>query len=260
MNYKEIIYEKEKPLAWITLNRPERLNAYTFVMGQEIARALGEAQKDRSIKVVIVTGAGRGFCAGVDIRGGRGKQEEADPLRRDTAMGPPIRKLNVFDKPVIAATNGVTVGGGLSFVMACDIRIASDRATFSSIFIKVGALDNGFGLLLPRLVGIGMALELSLTGDIISAAEAERIGLVNHVVPHDDLISEVRKLATRIANNSPVTVRLTKRAMYKGTGNTDLLSQMELERTYAAINSATEYSQEKTRASVKKREPKSKGR
>jgi len=260
MNYKEIIYEKEKPLAWITLNRPERLNAYTFVMGQEITRALDEAQKDRSIKVVIVTGAGRGFCAGVDIRGGRGTQRETDPLRRDTAMGPPVRKLNVFDKPVIVAANGVVAGGGLSFAMACDIRIASDRATFSSIFIRVGALDNGFGLLLPRLVGIGMALELSLTGDIINAAEAERVGLVNHVVPHDDLIPEVRKLAMRIADKSPVTVRLTKRAMYKGLENTNLLAQMELERAYAGINRATEYPLQKRQASDEKRKPASKGK
>ncbi len=239
MNYKEILFEKEKPLAMITLNRPEKLNAYTVVMGKEIASALRDAQKDRNIKVVIVTGAGRGFCSGVDIAGGRGRTE-ADPLRSDTAMGPAVRQLNLFDKPVIAALNGVCVGGGLSFAMACDIRIASDRARFSSIFIKRGRLDNGFSFYLPRLVGIGMALELSLTGDIIEATEAERIGLVNHVVPHDELLTKVKELATRITDNPFFVVRITKKAMYKGMVSTDFLGQMELERYYAAISSAAE--------------------
>ena len=239
MNYKEIIFEKEKPLATITLNRPEKLNAYTVVMGQEIAKALEEAQKDRNIKVVIVTGAGRGFCAGVDVAGGRG-QTEADPLRRDTAMGPPVRTLRNFDKPVIAAINGVCVGGGLSLAMTCDIRIASDKARFSSIFIKRGALDNGFSFYLPRLVGIGKALELSLTGDIIDAAEADKIGLVNHVVPHVELFTKVKELAGRIIENPFFAVRMTKKAMYKGLVSTDFLAQMELERYYAAISSAAE--------------------
>ncbi|MFQ5874711.1 MAG: enoyl-CoA hydratase/isomerase family protein, partial [Dehalococcoidia bacterium] len=202
MNYKEIIFEKEKPLATITLNRPDKLNAYTWVMGQEITKALEEARKDRNIRAVIVTGAGRGFCSGVDVGGSRGGPQEAAPIRRDSAMGPPVRKLSQFDKPVIVAINGIVAGGGLSFAMACDIRIASDRARFSQIFVKRGIVpDNGSTWLLPRLVGMAKSCELAWTGDIIDAAEGERIGLVSRVVPHDDLLPVVRELATRIANN-----------------------------------------------------------
>ncbi|MBI3931538.1 MAG: enoyl-CoA hydratase [Chloroflexi bacterium] len=260
MNYKEIIFEKEKPLATITLNRPEKLNAYTHKMGQEIVKALGEAAKDRNIRAVIITGAGRGFCSGVDV-GGRGGPQEAAPIRRDTAMGPPVRRLSQFDKPVIAAINGVVAGGGLSFAMACDIRIASDRARFSQIFVKRGIVpDNGSTWFLPRLVGMAKACELAWTGDIIDAAEGERIGLVSRVVPHDDLLTVVRELATRIANGPPITVQLTKRALYQGAISTDLHAQMELELHYNATTMATEDRKEGTRAFIEKREPVFKGR
>ncbi|MFQ5874712.1 MAG: enoyl-CoA hydratase/isomerase family protein [Dehalococcoidia bacterium] len=259
MNYKDIICEKEKPLATIILNRPDKLNAYTYNMGQEVVKALEEAEKDRNIRVVVFTGAGRGFCAGRDL-GDSGGHRVIDPLHHETAMGPQIKKLSVFDKPVIAAINGVAAGGGLSLAMACDIRIASDRARFSQIFIKRGLLDNGSTWLLPKLVGLGMACELAFTGDIIDAAEADRIGLVNRVVPHDDLLTVVRELATRIANNPPITVRLTKRALHQGAVSNDLLPHMELEHHYAAISGATEDSKEATRAFLEKREPVFKGK
>ncbi len=144
--------------------------------------------------------------------------------------------------------------------MACDIRIASDKARFSQIFIKRGLLDNGSTWFLPKLVGIGMACELAFTGDVIDAAEADRIGLVNRVVPHDDLLSVARELATRIANNPPITVRLTKRALYRGVASPDLLPHMELEHHYAAISRTTEDSREATRAFLEKREPVFKGK
>ncbi|MFC1977813.1 enoyl-CoA hydratase/isomerase family protein [Chloroflexota bacterium] len=254
MDYKEIIFEKAKPLATITLNRPDKLNAYTWRMGREIVKALEESSKDRNIRVVIVTGAGRGFCAGVDLNDPPGGP--SIPIRRDNRMGPPVRKLKNFDKPVIAAMNGVAVGGGLSFAMACDIRIASDRARFSMAFVKRGfAPDVGSSWLLPRIVGMARACELALTGDIIDAAEAERIGLVNRVVPHDDLLPAVRELATRIAKNPPAAVQLAKRVMYQGARTDDLPSHMELEGHYTAISMATKDYQEATRAYFEKREP-----
>ena len=260
MNYKEIIFEKEKPLAIITLNRPDKLNAYTHNMGQEIVKALEDAGKDRNIRAVIVTGAGRGFCSGVDV-GGRGGPKETIPIRRDTAMGPPVRKLSEFDKPVIAAINGIVAGGGMSFAMACDIRIASDKARFSQIFVKRGIVpDNGSTWFLPRLVGMAKAYELAWTGDIIDAAEGERIGLVSRIVPHDDLLSVAKELATRIANGPPITVQLTKRALYQGALNPDLHSHMELELHYNAITSATEDRKEGMRAFIEKRDPVFKGR
>jgi 2-(1,2-epoxy-1,2-dihydrophenyl)acetyl-CoA isomerase len=261
VNYKEIIFEKEKPLATITLNRPDKLNAYTWLMGQEIVKALEEAEKDRNIRAVIVTGAGRGFCSGVDVGGGRGGPQVAAPVRRDSAMGAPVRKLSEFDKPVIAAINGVVAGGGMSFAMACDIRIASDRARFSQIFVKRGIIpDNGSTWLLPRLVGMAKACELVWTGDIIDAAEGERIGLVSRVVPHDDLLSVTRELATRIASGPPITVQLAKHALYQGAQSTDLHSQMELELHYNAVCFTTEDSKEGAQAFMEKRAPVFKGK
>jgi len=260
MNYKEILFEKEKPLAMITLNRPEILNAYTPRMAQEIVKALEEADKDRNIRAVIVTGTGRGFCSGADrtLRAPR----TAVPIPRDTIFGPLVRKLmSEFDKPVIAAINGVVAGGGFSFAMACDIRIASDRASFSQIFVKRGITpDNGSTWLLPRLVGMAKACELVWTGDIIDAAEAERIGLVSRVVPQANLLSVVRELATRIASGPPVAIQLAKRALYQGALSSDLPSQMELELHYQAICHTTEDSQEGTRAFIEKRAPVFKGR
>jgi enoyl-CoA hydratase/carnithine racemase len=176
-------------------------------------------------------------------------------------MGAPVRKLSEFDKPVIAAINGVVAGGGMSFAMACDIRIASDRARFSQIFVKRGIIpDNGSTWLLPRLVGMAKACELIWTGDIIDAAEGERIGLVSRVVPHDDLLSVVRELATRIASGPPITVQLAKHALYQGALTTDLHSQMELELHHNAICSTTEDRKEGMRAFIEKREPIFKGK
>ena len=260
MDYKEILFEKERPLATITLNRPEKLNAYTSRMCQEITKALEEAGKDRNIRVVIVTGAGRGFCSGVDLTP-RSSRREPVPIRRDTRMGPPVRKLGEFDKPVIAAINGVVVGGGLSFVLACDIRIASDRARFSEIYAKRGLVpNNGSTWFLPKIVGMARAYEMVLTGDIIDATEAERIGLVSRVVPHDDLLPVVRELATRIANGPPIATQLSKRALSQGALSTDLPSHMELELNYDAICRTTEDRAEGTRAFLEKREPVFKGR
>ncbi len=260
MNYKEIIFEKEKPLAIITLNRPEILNAYTPRMGQEITKALEEADKDRNIRAVIVTGAGRGFCSGAD-RTPRATRATV-PIRRDTIFGPLVRKLmGEFNKPMIAAINGIVAGGGFSFAMACDIRIASDRASFSQIFVKRGITpDNGSTWLLPRLVGMARACELVWTGDIIDAAEADRIGLVNRVVPHDDLLTVVKDLATRIASGPPITIQLAKHALYQGALNTNLQSQMELELHHNAICGATEDRKEGMRAFIEKREPIFKGK
>jgi 2-(1,2-epoxy-1,2-dihydrophenyl)acetyl-CoA isomerase len=259
MSYEEILFEKEGPLATITLNRPEKLNAYTYRMGQEITRALTDAAKDRKIRVVIVTGAGRGFCAGVDVAT-RGPRETV-PIRRNSFMGPPVRKLRDFDKPVIAAINGVVAGGGLSFAMACDIRIASDRARFSQIFVKRGIIpDNGSTWFLPRIVGMAKACEMVWTGDIIDAAEGERIGLVSRVVPHDDLIPAVRELATRIAQGPPIAIQLAKRALYQGLLTSDLYSHMELELHYNAICGQTEDRREGIQAFLEKREPVFRGR
>jgi len=259
MSYKEILLEKEGPLGIITLTQPDKLNAYTFNMGQEITKALEEAGEDNNIRVVIITGAGRGFCAGVDLNDP--PREPGVPIRRDTRMGPPVRKLKDFDKPVIVTANGIVAGGGLSLAMACDIRIASDKARFSMIFVKRGfPPDVGSSWMLPRIVGMAKACELAWTGDIIDAAEAERIGLVSLVVPHDNLLPAVRELATRIAKNPPATVQVTKRLMYHGVMTDDFPSHMELEGHYNAICIATEDYQEGMRAFFEKREPVFKGR
>jgi enoyl-CoA hydratase/carnithine racemase len=216
MNLEHLLYENDGPVASITLNRPERLNALTGRTMAEIGEALALFQADDDLNVAIVTGAGRGFCSGGD-RKETAERMAGGGLPGGGGLRPFQRAQQLFttlDKPVIAAINGPAMGGGMDLALWCDVRIASERASFGELYIDRGLVPDMGGLyLLPRVVGYARAAELLLTGDIIDARTALEIGLVNHVVPHDELQDRVRAMASRIAAKPSRGVRATKRAL-----------------------------------------------
>ena len=206
----------------ITMNRPDKLNAMTYELVQGLADALGEAGRDRACRVVILTGAGRGFCAGLDLGGygsvpghaGRGAVQRGFAVQQHIAgLIPLLRRL---PQPVIAAVNGPASGGGLALVLGSDIRIAAASARFNAAFVRIGlsGCDIGTSWLLPRLVGAGRAHEMMLTGRLVGAEEAARIGLVLEAVPDATLEARVLAEAEMVMGNSPMGVNMTKEVMW----------------------------------------------
>lgn len=266
MEYKHIILSKENEFGIITLNRPKQLNAIIKEMMEEMSSAYDIVNKDKDIRVVIITGAGdRGFCSGADLaystEGGvdpalfsAAKGSELDPV------GTHSLRIREIDKPTIAAVNGIAVGAGFSIALACDIRIASEKARFGAFFIRRSLLCNeGATYYLPQIVGPSKALELMYTGDIIDAHEAERIGLVSKVVPHEELMREAKGLAKRIASAPPLVLAFTKRAIYQ-TPRNDLKSQLVYEAFTWSTLFDTEDFKEGVRSFLEKRDPIYKGR
>ncbi|SNR95970.1 enoyl-CoA hydratase/isomerase family protein [Blastococcus mobilis] len=204
-------------VATVVLDRPQRLNALTEEMFEELPRALQELDADPSVRVILLTGAGRGFCAGMDLADASSLPERvtAELVRAQDRWGQATLALREISVPVIAAVNGPAAGAGLSLALAADIRVASTAARFNAAFIKIGLTggDVGSSWLLPRIVGLGHAYELLLTGRLIDATEALRIGLVNRVVEPDELLPTAGALAREIAANSPTGVRLTKQVV-----------------------------------------------
>jgi 2-(1,2-epoxy-1,2-dihydrophenyl)acetyl-CoA isomerase len=270
MQFEEILYEKQDGVATITLNRPERMNAFTPTMIQEWARALEDARLDSDTRAVIVTGAGRGFCAGADLRGESGvaeiaRSEERAPaagLRnwlRDSVHYVP-RQVALLDKPYIAAVNGPAVGAGMDMCSMCDIRIASEEARFAMSYVKIGLVPGDGGCYyLPRIVGLAKALELIWTGDFFDAQEALRIGYVTKVVPAGELQAAARALAERIAQGPAVAIELAKRLAYRGW-NASVEEALEAAGQAMAIVQSTDDAREGPRAFAEKRAPQFKGR
>ncbi len=227
--YQEIAYEVAEPLAIVTLNRPHSLNAWTTRMGAEVKHALAAAESDSRVVGIVLTGAGRGFCAGADLNdlkaiseGGRqadAPQElDADPGDRAmAAFRGSYTYLASVRKPVIAAINGPVAGMAVPIALACDLRFASDRASFTTSFSRRGLVAEwGVSWLLPRLVGTAHALDLLFSARRIDAVEAERIGLVNRVLPHDDLLPFVREYVEDLAANcSPASMAIMKRQVWQ---------------------------------------------
>jgi 2-(1,2-epoxy-1,2-dihydrophenyl)acetyl-CoA isomerase len=217
--YETIIFTTDRPIATIKLNRPDKLNAFGGPMREEILDVLAKIGADDAVRVVIVTGEGRGFSAGGDIDHLKRLRENNDEegFRQVLANGQRITKtMRSLPKPVIAAVNGPCAGAGFSFALGCDIRIASDAATFGASFSRIGLHpDWGGSWFLPKLVGSASACELIFTGSMISAEEAQRIGLVNRVVPHAELMPTVLELAATVAKSAPRVVRLAKESIYR---------------------------------------------
>ena len=232
-------------IARIVLDRPERMNAFTFEMIDAWVAALQRCRTDDDVKVVIVTGAGSAFCSGGDIVE-MGERLEHTPEQRKGELFQRIQRiplaLDDLDKPVIAAVNGVATGAGMDLALMCDLRYAAHSARFAETYVKVGLVPGAGGAhFLPRLVGISKALELFLTGDFIDADEALRIGIVNKVFPDASLVDEVENIARRIAAAPTLTLRMTKRAIYQGMRN-DLRTNLDLISShYAIITSTSEH-------------------
>ncbi len=258
-----LLYEVRDRVAVITLNRPDRMNTLGGTMKPDLARAFFElARNDDQVRAVLITGSGdKAFCAGADI-----KERATDVVRgteyfvRQKATHELFRNIEEFEKPVIAAINGVALGGGLEIALCCDIRVASSAARFGLPEIKLGVIPAAGGTQrLPRLVGEARAKELILTADLVDAETALRYGLVSRVVPQADLMPAALELSQRIARHPPLAVRFAKRAINRGM-QTDLDSGLEYERYAAAMIVDSEDRIEGMRAFVEKREPQFKGR
>ena len=242
-------------IATITLDRPEALNALTVGMKDELLSGLRSIARDRSVRAVVLTGAGRAFCAGQDLR--ERLEPDAAPLGVELRerYNPIIRQLRSLDQPVVGAISGVAAGAGASLAFACDIRLAAERASFVLAFGRIGLVpDSGATWLLPRLVGPARAAELALLGEPLTAAEAERIGLVTRVVPDDGLAAAARDVATRLAALAPHALALTKRALQR-SWSVDLDEALEDEALRQGIAGATTDHAEGIAAFLEKRQP-----
>ncbi len=263
MDYEDLLLDKEGHIATITLNNPAKLNALSSKMRRSLPLAIDEIAKDDEVRVVIVTGAGRGFCSGADVTGlGASRGDTAEVPRYaihqvgwSVASGFP--QLN---KPVIGAINGPAVGGGFGIALSCDIRIASETARFGVSQIALGLVpDTGLTFFLPNIVGLSRALELMFTAKLIDAAEAERLGIVSRVVPTDELMKVTRELAGKIAQQAPIPVELSKKMVWRSSLER-LAYQLDLETRSQPICSRTEDFKEGVRAFSEKRPPQFKGK
>lgn len=263
MDLATVLYDKTEHVATITLNRPEALNAFNSQLRADFDAALREAQNDKEVRVVIVTGAGRAFSAGSDLQE-RSAASAAEPPSPLVTVEPLVGSVTDFimdmTKPVIVAFQGPAVGMGATIPLACDLRIMADTARIGFVFVKRGITPEfGSTYLLPRIVGQTKAREILLTGRFVDAKEALEIGLVNQVVPADQLMDAAMKLAKEIATAAPLAVAFTKRGLnlsYEG----NLRSVVQFERWAFPTCTRSEDFREGVRAFMEKREPQFKGR
>jgi len=264
MTYTCLLYEVRNRIATLTLNRPERLNALGDTLRDDVYDAVAKSAADPSVGVLVITGAGRGFCSGGDVKAMRERDQSGQAPSANGRLSPMrdriILALRNCPKPVIAAVNGVAAGAGMSLALACDMRIASTAAKFSQAFVTRGlAPDWGGTWFLPRIVGTAKACELIFTGDTIDADEALRLGIVNAVVAPEELMKETYDLARKIAAGPPVAIQIAKRAIYHNQ-DVDLRAGLEFETFAQGICKETEDAKEGVRAFVEKRAPVFRGR
>jgi 2-(1,2-epoxy-1,2-dihydrophenyl)acetyl-CoA isomerase len=266
--YETILYEVEQGVGTITLNRPAVLNAINAEMIGELQDVLARIPEDAEVRAVVLTGTGRGFCSGADLKNRqRVKPADAPPdaalanterLRR--TLNPIVLAIRSIEKPFIASVNGVAAGAGCNLALACDIVLASEEARFGNVFARIGLIpDCGGHFLLPRLVGFHKAAELMFTGDIIGAQEAERIGLINRVVPASELRKQTRELAERLARGPTRAIGLCKRTLNVAL-TADLATALEAEAVGQGLAGQTEDHWEGVQAFLEKRPAQFKGR
>jgi 2-(1,2-epoxy-1,2-dihydrophenyl)acetyl-CoA isomerase len=264
MAYEQIEVSTDGGITTITLRRPDKLNALTAVMSDELVDAFTKARDDPEVRAVVVTGAGRGFCAGQDLtefevayRSGQRPDIREHLVRTFHRLIPLVVET---PKPVIAAVNGVAAGAGVSLALACDIRLASDQARFTQAFVKIGLVpDSGGTWLLPRAIGSARALELSITGDVIDAATALEIGLVHRVVPAEAFEPEVRAYAARLAATPTAAIAATKQLLRDALG-LGLEEALDREAEAQSRMGQTDDHLEGVMAFAEKREPRFRGR
>lgn len=262
----EIVYAKAGHVATITLNRPSKRNAYSEAMVHEILGALADARDDDEVRAVIITGAGKGFCAGGDISKDfqyparyRGHRLESMLEMREN-MHVLIRFLERFDKPVIAAINGAAVAGGLTLALACDFRIAAESAKLGDTSLKFALIpDEGGAYLFPRFMGLDKALKMSLLSEVYTARQALELGLVTEVVADEELMSRAAELARKLAEGPPIAIRITKRMMYKQRAM-QLDNALEDAAMATLVTNYTDDVKEGTAAFHEKRAPRFKGK
>ena len=275
MDFETITLRKQNGIGIITLNRPEVLNAMSEKMADELLQAIGEVSRDEEIRALVLTGAGQAFCAGADFRFGKVRigevaaveAEDMQRLHDEWRRGHLLHRgsqlflgLQRLPKPTIACVNGDAVGGGFDLALSCDIRIGSPKARFITGFPRVGlAHDTGGTWLLPRIIGLGKALEYILTGDPCPAEEAYRIGLLNKLVPEDELEGETMALARKLAQGPPIALRLSKLQVYKGL-EMDMETALALATSCVLITFSSEDYKEGIKAFAERKRPVFKGR
>jgi len=266
MDFSTIIYDARDHIAKITINRPERMNGYSERMVKEMVSAIDLARQDNDIRVLIITGTGRAFCAGGDISG----HPDSPSRFRGHPMGHLLEmregfhqlvlSLNRFDKPVIGAINGAAVAGGLTLALCCDIRIASDQARLGDTALKFALLcDEGGAYFFPRVMGMDKALKMTLLAEVYDAKTALELGLVTEVVPHEKLSERVDELAHRLADGPPLAIRMAKRMMYKQQEMT-LANALEDAALSVMVTNPSEDVREGLQAFRAKRKPAFKGK
>lgn len=260
-----LLSHREGPILWLTLNRPEARNAYSDEMAAALVQALTAADADGEVRVIVLSGAGDAFSAGGDLKAMRdrtGMFAGAGAELRDRyhwGLQQVAKAFEACETPIVAAVNGPAIGAGLDLACMCDIRLASERAKFGETFVSVGLVPgDGGAYFLTRAIGFARALEMALTARLIDAGEAHRIGLVSGVVPHEELASAARAVATSIARQAPVAVRLTKAAFYRGYQK-DLETALTMAAAFQGLAQRTDDHAEAVMALLEKRPPEFRG-
>ena len=260
MSYEAILVRKAGPVATVTMNRPEALNFLDPIMAQEIESAMADLEKDEEVRAVVVTGAGRAFCAGGDVKFMKQEWPVYDLVVRMERVTGFIKAMLDLPKPIIASVNGPAVGAGCNIALAADLVLASEKATFCQVFTRIGLIPDCGGIyLLPRRVGMTKAKELILTARTIEAGEAERIGLVNRVVPAEALEEETRKIAAELASGATMAIGIAKRLLNQSY-ESDFETILQAENSNQVLLRKAEDHREGVRAFFEKRKPEFKGK
>lgn len=259
--YQTLLYSVQNGIGTITMNRPDVYNALNEQMKKELNEALKEAERDAAVRCLVLRGAGeKAFCSGQDLKEHSNK-ETTRSLKQslETRYNPMIRRMRTMEKPIVGMINGVAAGAGMSIALACDLRIMADSAKLIEVFIRIGLVpDSGSHWFLSRLVGMAKAFEYAALGQDIPAAEAERVGLVNKVVPAAELDRTVKEIAERLAKAPTKAIGLIKRTLNKALSS-DLDTILEYEATIQEIASLTDDHREGVTAFLEKRPPQFKG-